>query len=209
MNKFLDLDSDFEEAVSAATKTLNDGKLVLLPTDTVYGIAAIPTNKNAVDEIFHRKKRLSDQACAVLVSEISHVFDLVVPSVELELLSQNFWPGPMTVVVERAQHLSYFLGGDENSIGVRCPDHAFIRSLTAETGPLAVTSANLSGLSTPEDAKEAASELGENLLVVDGGLCKGKPSTVLSLLGESAEILREGAIRVEDLIAAGLQLEEG
>ena len=106
-------------------------------------------------------------------------------------------------------HLSYFLGGDENSIGVRCPDHAFIRSLTAETGPLAVTSANLSGLSTPEDAKEAASELGENLLVVDGGLCKGKPSTVLSLLGESAEILREGAIRVEDLIAAGLQLEEG
>ena len=206
MNHFLDLNSDFESAVSEASRVLNDGKLVLLPTDTVYGIAAIPTNKSAVKEIFQRKKRLDDQACAVLVSEASQASELVASSAEFELLSQKFWPGPLTIVTERAKQLSYFLGGDENSIGKRCPDHGFMQSLTEVVGPLAVTSANRSGLQTPETAKEAAEQLGENLLVIDGGKCKGKPSTVVNLLSNETEILREGALSSEDLIAAGLRL---
>jgi len=185
---------------------LNDGKLVLLPTDTVYGIAAIPTNKGAVEEIFRRKNRLDDQACAVLVSDALQASELVLSSKEFELLSQRFWPGPLTVVAGRSIHLGYFLGGDENSIGVRCPDHRFMQSLTKVVGPLAVTSANRSGLQTPENAKEAAEELGDNLLVIDGGECKGKPSTVVNLLSDKAEILREGALCSDDLIAAGLRL---
>ena len=206
MKRFLDLSSDFELAVSEAAQALNEGKLVLLPTDTVYGIAAIPTNKGAVEEIFQRKNRLDDQACAVLVSDALQASELVVSSKEFELLSQRFWPGPLTVVAERSIHLGYFLGGDENSIGVRCPDHRFMQSLTKVVGPLAVTSANRSGLQTPENAKEAAEELGDNLLVIDGGACKGKPSTVVNLLSDKAEILREGALCSDDLIAAGLRL---
>tara|TARA_B100000427_G_scaffold57838_1_gene45397 strand:+ start:717 stop:1337 length:621 start_codon:yes stop_codon:yes gene_type:complete len=206
MKRFLDLSSDFELAVSEAAQALNEGKLVLLPTDTVYGIAAIPTNKGAVEEIFQRKNRLDDQACAVLVSDALQASELVVSSKEFELLSQRFWPGPLTVVAERSIHLGYFLGGDENSIGVRCPDHRFMQSLTKVVGPLAVTSANRSGLQTPENAKEAAEELGDNLLVIDGGECKGKPSTVVNLLSDKAEILREGALCSDDLIAAGLRL---
>ena len=206
MNHFLDLNSDFESAVSEASRVLNDGKLVLLPTDTVYGIAAIPTNKSAVKEIFQRKKRLDDQACAVLVSEASQASKLVSSSVDFKLLYQKFWPGPLTIVTERAKQLSYFLGGDENSIGIRCPDHGFMQSLTEVVGPLAVTSANRSGLQTPETAKEAAEQLGENLLVIDGGKCKGKPSTVVNLLSNETKILREGALSSEDLIAAGLRL---
>ncbi|HJM37672.1 MAG: L-threonylcarbamoyladenylate synthase [Acidimicrobiales bacterium] len=206
MKRFLDLSSDFELAVSEASQALNDGKLVLLPTDTVYGIAAIPTNKGAVEEIFRRKNRLDDQACAVLVSDALQASELVLSSKEFELLSQRFWPGPLTVVAGRSIHLGYFLGGDENSIGVRCPDHRFMQSLTKVVGPLAVTSANRSGLQTPENAKEAAEELGDNLLVIDGGECKGKPSTVVNLLSDKAEILREGALCSDDLIAAGLRL---
>jgi len=206
MNRFLDLNSDFELAVSEASQVLNEGKLVLIPTDTVYGIAAIPTNKSAVEEIFQRKKRLDDQACAVLVSDASQALELVISSTEFELLSQRFWPGPLTIVTERSKQLSYFLGGDENSIGIRCPDHGFMHSLTEVVGPLAVTSANRSGLQTPENAKEAAEQLGENLLVIDGGKCKGKPSTVVNLLSNETEILREGALSSEDLIAAGLRL---
>jgi len=206
MKRFLDLSSDFELAVSEASQALNEGKLVLLPTDTVYGIAAIPTNKGAVEEIFQRKNRLDDQACAVLVSDALQASELVVSSKEFELLSQRFWPGPLTVVAGRSIHLGYFLGGDENSIGVRCPDHRFMQSLTKVVGPLAVTSANRSGLQTPENAKEAAEELGDNLLVIDGGECKGKPSTVVNLLSDKAEILREGALCSDDLIAAGLRL---
>ncbi|MDP6894693.1 MAG: L-threonylcarbamoyladenylate synthase [Acidimicrobiales bacterium] len=206
MKRFLDLSSDFELAVSEASQALNDGKLVLLPTDTVYGIAAIPTNKDAVEEIFRRKNRLDDQACAVLVSDSVQASELVLSSKEFELLSQRFWPGPLTVVAGRSIHLGYFLGGDENSIGVRCPDHRFMQSLTKVVGPLAVTSANRSGLQTPENAKEAAEELGDNLLVIDGGECKGKPSTVVNLLSDKAEILREGALCSDDLIAAGLRL---
>ena len=181
MNHFLDLNSDFESAVYEASRVLNDGKLVLLPTDTVYGIAAIPTNKSAVKEIFQRKKRLDDQACAVLVSEASQASELVASSAEFELLSQN-------------------------SLGIRCPDHGFMQSLTEVVGPLAVTSANRSGLQTPETAKEAAEQLGKNLLVIDGGKCKGKPSTVVNLLSNETEILREGALSSDDLIAAGLRL---
>ncbi len=206
MKRFLDLSSDFELAVSEASQVLNEGKLVLLPTDTVYGIAAIPTNKGAVEEIFRRKNRLDDQACAVLVSDALQASELVLSSKEFELLSQRFWPGPLTVVAGRSIHLGYFLGGDENSIGVRCPDHSFMQSLTKVVGPLAVTSANRSGLQTPENAKEAAEELGDNLLVIDGGECKGKPSTVVNLLSDKAEILREGALCSDDLIAAGLRL---
>lgn len=206
MKRFLDLSSDFELAVSEASQALNDGKLVLLPTDTVYGIAAIPTNKGAVEEIFRRKNRLDNQACAVLVSDALQASELVLSSKEFELLSQRFWPGPLTVVAGRSIHLGYFLGGDENSIGVRCPDHRFMQSLTKVVGPLAVTSANRSGLQTPENAKEAAEELGDNLLVIDGGECKGKPSTVVNLLSDKAEILREGALCSDDLIAAGLRL---
>ena len=108
MNYFLDLDSDFELAVSESSQVLKEGGLVLLPTDTVYGVAAIPTNKSAVEEIFQRKNRLDDQACAVLVSETSQASELVVSSAEFELLSQKFWPGPLTVVIERADHLDYF-----------------------------------------------------------------------------------------------------
>ena len=206
MNYFLDLNSDFELAVSEASRVLNEGKLVLLPTDTVYGIAAFPANKSAVEEIFQRKKRSDDQACAVLVSDALQALELVISSTEFELLSQRFWPGPLTIVTERSKQLSYFLGGDENSIGIRCPDHGFMHSLTEVVGPLAVTSANRSGLQTPENVKEAAEQLGENLLVVDGGKCKGQPSTVVNLLSNETEILREGALSSEDLIAAGLRL---
>ena len=130
MNHFLDLDSDFESAVFESSQVLKEGGLVLLPTDTVYGVAAIPTNKSAVEEIFQRKNRLDDQACAVLVAETSQASELVVSSAEFELLSQKFWPGPLTIVIERLKHLEYFLGGDESSIGVRCPDNDFVRSLT-------------------------------------------------------------------------------
>ncbi len=149
---------------------------------------------------------MDDQACAVLVSKASQASELVASSAEFELLSQKFWPGPLTIVTERAKQLSYFLGGDENSIGIRCPDHGFMQSLTEVVGPLAVTSANRSGLQTPETAKEAAEQLGENLLVIDGGKCKGKPSTVVNLLSNETKILREGALSSEDLIAAGLRL---
>ena len=108
MKRFLDLSSDFELAVSEASQALNDGKLVLLPTDTVYGIAAIPTNKGAVEEIFRRKNRLDDQACAVLVSDALQASELVLSSKEFELLSQRFWPGPLTVVAGRSIQLGYF-----------------------------------------------------------------------------------------------------
>ena len=102
MNYFLDLDSDFESAVSEASRVFIEGRLVMLRTERVYRLAAIPTNKSAVEEIFQRKNRLDDQACAVLVSEASQASELVVSSAEFELLSQKFWPGPLRVVIERA-----------------------------------------------------------------------------------------------------------
>ncbi|MBC8363968.1 MAG: threonylcarbamoyl-AMP synthase [Actinobacteria bacterium] len=192
--------------VAIAAAELRAGRPVVLPTDTVYGVAAPVGDAAAVADIFRRKGRDGAKPMAVLVADAAQA--AVLTDADLGILA-DFWPGPLTVVVRRAPGAELNLGPGVDrldTVGLRCPDHDLIRALAAEVGPLATTSANRSGEATPTTAVEAAAGLGGDLLAIDGGLCNGVPSTVVDLTVEPARILREGAIGPAALNAAGLEV---
>ena len=206
MIRLVDAVADPAAARAAALDEFRSGGLVVLPTETVYGLAVLPSGPRAVDVMFRRKGRADNRPVAVLVADVDQARTLVEPGPAFELLAAAFWPGPLTVVTTRGVGFSARLGGDQATVGVRCPDHELVRALAAEVGPLAVTSANRSGRPTEADARSAAEALGGDLLVLDGGPCTGAPSTVVDVLADPARVLRAGSIGREALIDIGLVL---
>ena len=199
----LDALADPAGAVDAAVACLRSGGLVVLPTETVYGVATLADHPPAVEELFVRKGRLADRRVAVLVADLDQARSLAVVDERTTALAVAAWPGPLTMVLPTAP------GSDEATVGVRCPDHALVRAIATSVGPIATTSANRSGDPTPADAASAAASLGGDLLVLDGGRCTGMPSTVVDLTVDPAVILREGTVTVADLEAAGIRIKPG
>jgi L-threonylcarbamoyladenylate synthase len=198
--------ADDVDARRQAVRLLRAGQAVVVPTDTVYGIAVRPTAPGATDLVFAVKGRPSDVPLALLAASIDQVPDLAElpePGTGVRRLIERLWPGPLTVVLPRAaggRHLD--LGGDGRTIGVRCPDHELVRALATELGPLAVTSANRHGEPTPATAAEVGAALPGVALVLDGGSRAGLPSTVVDGTDPSLPVLRQGAIPASDIHAA-------
>ena len=183
-------------ALTAAFNVLQNGGLVALPTDTVYGLAALVTDSAAIDRLYLAKVRSPQKAIAVLVGSLDQMDQVVSQfSGEASRLARRFWPGALTLVVPQHPGLPANLS-PLPTIGVRMPDHAFALELLRQTGPLATTSANLSGGPNPRDAGEVFAQLeGRIELVLDGGPVPGGiPSTVVDCTGKELVILREGAI---------------
>lgn len=180
---------------------LRRGLVVVLPTDTLYGLCADPFNPSAVDRVFALKQRPRDVALPVLFADpgdAASVGDVSSPVVQR--LMAAFWPGALTIVVPRLPHATIDVGKVEGTIAVRCPDHEVIRAVTAEAGPIAVTSANLHGGPTPETAAGVAELFGAGVAaVVDGGRCAGQPSTVIDCTGAEVRVLREGRVPWGDI----------
>jgi L-threonylcarbamoyladenylate synthase len=187
------------EALETAESALRAGGVIVLPTDTVYGVGALPSSAAGIDRIYELKGLPASMPIAVLVSDRRQVDTLTGPvAPAVDRLMAAFWPGPLTVVLARRD-------GD-GTVGVRCPDHDFVRALAARVGPLAVTSANRHGESTPAEARDAAGSLdGDVDLVIDGGPCPGTASTVVDVMDPSLPVLREGQIRREQIVAAALR----
>jgi L-threonylcarbamoyladenylate synthase len=186
-------------ALTAAGRALLRGEVVGLPTDTVYGLGALATSKAAVSRLFDLKGRPDDVAIAVLIADLEQALALVDPPAnELAKLAKAFWPGPLTVVVPRREPSTVALGGDEATIGLRCPDDRFVRRLCAATGPLAVTSANRHG-EPPTTSAAALASIFPSLLVIDGGTRDAAPSTVVSLSGGGPAVLREGPVGLPEI----------
>jgi L-threonylcarbamoyladenylate synthase len=184
-------------------RALRSGQTVVLPTDTVYGLAALPEQHEAIEQIFVLKERPAGMHLAVLVSAPGQV-DLLVSEVPAAamLVMEAFWPGPLTVVLGNAHASLDHLGSGDRTIGVRCPDDAFVRSVAAEVGPIAATSANLHGQPTPIHAPEICMILPDVGLVVDGGQSSGGvASTVVSFVDDQLVVLREGPISAEAINA--------
>jgi L-threonylcarbamoyladenylate synthase len=184
------------------------GLPVIIPTDTVYGVAVDPSRAGATDRLFEIKERPIDAALPVLAADRDQGFSLArdVPEAA-RVLAERFWPGGLTLVIPRRDGISFDLGGqDATTIGVRVPNHAIPQRIAAEVGPIAATSANLHGRPTPESAAGVIAELGSRVsIVVDGGVCAGAPSTVVSCIGDDVTILREGRIArpaIEDALSA-------
>lgn len=198
----IDRPGRYHDALEAAADALREGGTVVLPTDTVYGVAALPRVPHATDELFGLKRRRRSQPLAVLVADVAQVRDLIDdPPTQVERWMHDHWPGPLTLVLCRSpQARRLALGGDPDTIGLRCPDSDFVRDLARMVGPIATTSANPSGEATPEAALDAAESLaGEVTLVVDGGPVGGVASTVVDGTAEPPLLLRRGPVTADDL----------
>ena len=195
------IQADHEDAIAAALEVLSNGGLVAFPTDTVYGLGASIDDPEAIDRLYRVKDRSRSKAIPVLLGGM-HDLDRVAKSVAAPArrLAERFWPGPLTLVVERQPSLPKILG-PETTVGVRLPDHAVARALLLQTGPLAVTSANLSGGTNTCDAQAVLQDLGGKVeLLLDGGPTPGGlPSTVVDCSGKGFPILRQGPISEEQV----------
>ena len=198
-----------DETIRRAVAVLRAGGLVAYPTDTVYGLAADPTNDQAVTRLFEAKKRLPDQSTPLLIASPHDLAKVAaeVPEVA-ERLIVTFWPGALTIVLRKAQSFhSRAVAGE--TVGLRVPDHPVPRELVRLLGgPITGTSANVAGGPEPLTAEDVRSQLGDAVdLVIDGGRCPGNtPSTVVDCTVSPPRIVREGAITRGELVrAAGVQ----
>lgn len=195
------LNAEYPTALQHALDVLKHGGIVAFPTDTVYGLATLPTIVESIESLYIIKDRNREKAIAILMSshaELSEVTTAVTPlSVRL---AETFWPGPLTLVLPRHPRLPEILASN-NTIGVRVPDHPVALGLLKLTGPLAVTSANLSGQENTCSAEEVLRQLkGRFHLLLDGGETPGGvPSTVVDCTGSRPIILREGPISEQDI----------
>lgn len=197
------LPAEGKNAIAHAVDVLAHGGVVVFPTDTVYGLGATVFDEEGIDRLYDIKGRNHSKAIAVLLSDLSEL-DVVTPKPQdLTLrLAQRYWPGPLTLVIDRHPGVPAALSPGP-TIGVRVPDHPIALKLLRATGPLAVTSANLSGGPNANTAQEALEQLGGRVhLILDGGSTPGGvPSTVLDLTVEEPRILRPGPITAEQLLA--------
>jgi len=183
-----------------ALAVLRAGALVVIPTDTVYGVAAMPGIPGGIEAIFRAKGRPVDKALPILGATIESLTRVVVLDERARSLAERFWPGPLTLVLKRHVAFPFDLGGsDPETIAVRIPSSTVALELLRMSGPLAVTSANVSGEEPATSIEGARSALGNAVgLYLDGGPCSGAPSTVVSLLDEPV-VLRAGSISETDI----------
>ena len=192
-----------KQDIETAGKLLKDGELVAIPTETVYGLAADALNGEAVANIFKAKGRPMDNPLIVHIADLSQVDDLVafVPPV-LEDLAKAFWPGPLTVILEKSDLIPDEVSAGLDTVAIRMPSHPVARAIIKAAGtPLAAPSANTSGMPSPTTAAHVLHDMdGKIAAVVDGGPCEvGVESTVLTLCTRVPRILRPGRVTPEDL----------
>ncbi|HHU68407.1 L-threonylcarbamoyladenylate synthase [Corynebacterium sp.] len=188
------------EGISAAVEAARSGRLVVLPTDTLYGLGCDAFDNQAVANLLATKRRGPDMPVPVLVGSWDTIRGLVreFPP-QTEALVQAFWPGGLSIVVPQAPSLPWNLGDTRGTVMLRMPLHPVAIELLREVGPMAVSSANISGHEPPTTAISAKQQLGTSVAVyLDGGETPvGRPSTIIDLSGPRPYLLREGAITAE------------
>ena len=202
----LTTDTDTEEIAARAARTLEGMGLVVMPTDTVYGLAASLDSPCAIEHIFDAKRRPREMPLPVLLASVADADRLTREplSVAAHALCEAFWPGALTVIVEANGRVPAAVTAGRGTVGLRVPDSEIARAIIAAAGgALAVTSANVSGAEPAVDAASLDAELLAHVgLVVDGGPCPGgTPSTVVDLTGATPTVLREGAIPTSAVLA--------
>jgi tRNA threonylcarbamoyl adenosine modification protein (Sua5/YciO/YrdC/YwlC family) len=206
MSEVFNLAIPEEGALTAAEEALEQGGLVVVPTDTVYGLAARPDVPGSTDKVFAAKHRSQDLTLPILVPDEEDAADVGVLDERARALAAEFWPGGLTMILPRTDRSRpWDLGAARDTVGVRVPGHEVMLALLARTGPLAVTSANRSGETTPAECEEVRRALGVAVAVY---LCEGRarlgvPSSILDLTGPDVRVVREGAIPM-DLLRAVL-----
>ncbi len=195
------INNNFE--ITKAANLLKKGEVVVFPTETVYGLGANAFNEIAVAKIFQAKNRPADNPTIVHISSIEQLNQVVtkVPKKAIKLIKE-FWPGPLTLVLQKSANIPNNVTAGLSSVAVRMPSHPVALALIKECNfPIAAPSANTSTRPSPTCAKHAFDDLKERVpLVIDAGSCEhGLESTVISLLEEKPVLLRPGAITIEQI----------
>jgi L-threonylcarbamoyladenylate synthase len=189
--------------IDQALQVLDRGGTVAFPTDTVYGVGVRVFDLAGIERLYALKERERTKAIAVLIAETSQLEQIAQGSKTAVRLAEQFWPGSLTMVLTRQPSVPELLTQGP-TVGLRVPDHKVAQKLLAAAGPMAVTSANLSGSKNTLNADEVLAQLNGRVdLVIDGGQSPGdKPSTVIDLTGADLKVLREGPVSEEAIRAA-------
>ena len=188
--------------LNKASKLLNDGELVAIPTETVYGLGANALNKNACLNIFKAKGRPSDNPLIVHISKPQDAEKIAYTNNLYYKLAEKFMPGPLTVIIPKRDIIPYEVTAGLNTVAIRCPIHKVANKLIEIAGiPIAAPSANTSGKPSPTTANHVFDDMNGRIpLILDGGECEvGVESTVISITDNSIILLRPGAITVQML----------
>jgi tRNA threonylcarbamoyl adenosine modification protein (Sua5/YciO/YrdC/YwlC family) len=199
--------ADAPEAIDLAADVLRAGGIAAIPTETVYGLATLP-NEIGVERLVAAKQRSSEKGIQLLVDSLDQVRSLALLTPAAEQLALAFWPGGLTLVLDRLpdSDLPLLLGGGRPTLGIRLPDHDVPRRLARLLGPLAASSANITGQPDATTAERVAETLSDvvSLIIDDGPVRGGVPSTVIdcSSAVDRPKILREGAISAKQIADA-------
>ena len=189
--------------IQTALKILQNGGIVAFPTDTVYGLGALAFNNNAIESIYTAKDRPIEKAIPILIGDLSDLDKIAgsIPDMALRFAAR-FWPGPLTCIIPKKQTLPPAVSAT-STVAVRIPNHPDALALLRAAGPMAVTSANISGGQNPSTALEVFDQLNGRIpLILDGGKTfGGVPSTLVDCTVDSPVILRAGPISLNELMA--------
>ena len=204
-----------DEAIAAAVRVLHEGGLVGLPTETVYGLAALAHDHEAVARIFSVKGRPADHPLIVHIADVSQLSEWAasVPTYAVRL-AEELWPGPLTLILPKQPQVSALLTGGQDTVGLRVPSHPTAQQVIRAAGAVAAPSANRFGRVSPTTAHAVAEELADFLderdLILDGGACAvGIESTIVDCTGSAPRILRDGFYGDEVISrTAGIAVDE-
>jgi L-threonylcarbamoyladenylate synthase len=192
-----DIEDDLNRGIEAATTAVRSGRLVVLPTDTVYGVGADAFDPAAVRRLLRAKGRGREKPPPVLIAARTTLDALAtnVPAYARDMVA-DLWPGPLTLVCRQQPSLTWDLGDNRSTVAIRMPDSAVAQRLVQATGPLAVSSANRTDQPAATVVEEAQDMLGESVAVyLDGGPSSGSlASTILDITGPTGRVLREGVL---------------
>ena len=190
------------QLIEQAVQKLKAGQVIAVATETVYGLVADATNLSAISKLYALKQRSLDKPLVIAVADSLHCFPWVSSvSPAAHALMRAFWPGPLTIILPRAQGVSDLITAGKATIGLRCSSCAILQSILKEFGhAICLTSANHSGTEEASTAKKVKSEFANELFVVENdAVISGIPSTIVDMTVEPYQILREGGITREQI----------
>ncbi|HLT16393.1 MAG TPA: L-threonylcarbamoyladenylate synthase [Acidimicrobiales bacterium] len=198
------LAEDDARVAERVADALRAGGVVVLPTDTVYGVAALPADAAAVERLFSLKGRRHDVPIAVLCADAEQALALAEPAAaeRARAAAARWWPGPLTLVLPRRAGLHLHLGQPDHTVGLRVPDHPLVQAVARLVGPVATTSANRHGQPVAVTAEEAVAALGDGVdLAVAGPRLEGRSSTVVDATPTPWRVLRDGPVPGAEVVA--------
>ncbi len=199
----INITTEYERALTEAKRLINDGEVVGIPTETVYGLGANALNEDAVKKIFVAKGRPSDNPLIVHIAKFEDLKPLVkeIPE-KVKIMAEKFWPAPLTMIMKKSDKVSDVVSGNLPTVAVRMPKSDYARAIIESCGcPIAAPSANLSGSPSPTNAKYVYDDMNGRIpLIIDGGNCEiGVESTVISFAEEPPRLLRPGGVTLEEM----------